>query len=74
MSLLSFKLGMKQSLAVSAHKGTQVTHWEATSKYTGTLSADGQTLTGGWRPNPGAPMSEGSAYDAVMTRRPDSRH
>ena len=55
-------------------QGTQVTHWEATSKYTGTLSADGQTLTGGWRPNPGAPMSEGSAYDAVMTRRPDSRH
>jgi hypothetical protein len=50
-------------------QGNIVTHWDATSKYTGTLSADGQTLTGGWRPNPGEPEEPGSAYDAVMTRR-----
>ena len=49
-------------------QGNLVTHWDPTSKYTGTLSADGNTLSGGWRPNPGEPGEEGSVYDAVMTR------
>jgi hypothetical protein len=53
--------------------GNPVTHSEDTSKYTGTLSADGQTLMGGWRPNPGQAGDEGSAYDAVMTRSKASR-
>ena len=44
-----------------------VTHWMATSQYTGTLSPDSGTLTGGWRAtNPDA--EPGSDYDAVMTR------
>ena len=49
-------------------KGNQVTHWEDTSKYTGSFSADGQTLSGAWRPNLGEEVTDGSAYDAVMTR------
>jgi hypothetical protein len=48
-------------------QGELVTHWMATSKYTGSLNPDGRTLTGGWRPT--SPDAEpGSAYDAVMTR------
>ena len=49
-------------------EGNTVTHWEGTSKYTGTLSDDGKTLVGGWRPNQGEASSEENAYDAVMTR------
>lgn len=49
-------------------QGDTVTHWENTSKYTGKLSEDGKTLSGGWRANQGAALSEGSNYDAVMTR------
>jgi hypothetical protein len=46
-------------------RGDTVTHWTETDKYTGTLSEDGRTLTGGWRPIAG----RGSlAFDAVMTR------
>ncbi len=44
-----------------------VTHWTKGSKYTGRLSADGKTLTGGWRPDDGS-TSPGPAYDAVMTK------
>lgn len=36
--------------------------------YRGTLSADGRTLTGGWRPDPGAEVQPGSAYDVVMRK------
>jgi Protein of unknown function (DUF1579) len=50
-------------------QGNTVTHWDANSIYTGTLSADGQTLTGGWRPKAGHPEAEGNAYDVVMTKR-----
>lgn len=54
-------------------QGDTVTHWEDTSKYTGTLGADGRTLTGGWRPNAGQPVEtlpvdEGNAYDVIMRR------
>ena len=54
-------------------QGDTVTHWMETSKFTGTLSADGRTLTGGWRPLPGQ-QSAGTVgedddnYDVVMTR------
>jgi hypothetical protein len=46
-------------------EGDNVTHWSETDKYTGKFSADGKTLSGGWRPIEG---SEGITYDAVMTR------
>jgi hypothetical protein len=49
-------------------QGDVVTHWEKTSKYTGTFSADGNTLSGGWRPNPGVESNPGNTYDAVMVR------
>jgi hypothetical protein len=49
-------------------QGNIVTHWDSTSKFTGTLSDDGNTLIGGWRPNEGEENSPGSTYDVVMTR------
>ena len=49
-------------------QGNTVTHWMDAAKYTGTLSDDGKTLTGGWRPVAGKASSENVAYDAVMTR------
>ncbi len=33
-------------------QGDVVTHWTEGSKYTGTFSEDGNTLSGGWRPDP----------------------
>jgi hypothetical protein len=49
-------------------QGNTVTHRDKTSKYTGTFSEDGQTLSGGWRPNESEKQSPENAYDAVMTR------
>jgi hypothetical protein len=49
-------------------EGNTVTHWTDRSKYTGTLSEDGKTLMGGWRPDQGKESEENVAYDAVMTR------
>lgn len=49
-------------------QGNTVTHWMESSRYTGTLSADGNTLSGGWRPLAGTKASDESTYDAVMTR------
>jgi Protein of unknown function (DUF1579) len=49
-------------------RGSQVTHWMDTAKYTGIFSDDGKTLTGGWRPIEGRAGSENVAWDAVMTR------
>ncbi len=49
-------------------QGNQITHWMDIAKYTGTLSEDGKTLTGGWRPIEGNKSSDNVAYDAVMTR------
>jgi hypothetical protein len=48
-------------------RGNIVRHWTKGSKYTGTLSEDGNTLTGGWRPDSG-PGEPGGAYDATMRR------
>jgi hypothetical protein len=45
--------------------GKTVTHWTDSDRYTGVLSEDGTTLSGGWRPIEG---KDGAAYDAVMTR------
>jgi hypothetical protein len=49
-------------------QGDVVTHWTEGSTYTGTFSADGTTLSGGWRPEHDTAESAGNAYDAVMTR------
>ena len=49
-------------------QGNTVTHSDKTSKYTGTISEDGQTLSGGWRPKQGEQESPENSYDAIMTR------
>lgn len=49
-------------------KGDRVTHWTKGSKYTGTFSRDGQTLSGGWRPDKGRKETGETSYDAIMTR------
>ena len=49
-------------------QGNTVIHSDKSSKYTGTLSDDGKTLSGGWRPNKGEKEIPGNSYDAVMTR------
>src|SRR4030095_6242907 len=49
-------------------KGGRVTHWTKGSKYTGTFGKDGQTLSGGWRPDTGGKETEETSYDAIMTR------
>lgn len=50
-------------------QGNIVTHSDATSQYTGTLSEDGKTLTGGWRANAEEQQSDENSYDAVMWRK-----
>jgi hypothetical protein len=49
-------------------QGSVVMHSDPTSIYTGTLSEDGQTLVGGWRPKAGEKENPENSYDAVMTR------
>lgn len=49
-------------------QGNVVTHSDATSIYTGTISDDGKTLSGGWRPKKGEQESPENSYDAFMTR------
>jgi hypothetical protein len=49
-------------------QGDTVTHWTKGAKYTGTFSADGNTLTGGWRPDAGVEANAGNNYDATMIR------
>ena len=51
-----------------AIEGSTVTHWMEDAQYSGTLSEDGMTLSGGWRPLEGKAGAENAAYDAVMTR------
>lgn len=51
-------------------QGDTVTHWTEGSKYTGTFSADGKILSGGWRPV-GVEAHSGNAYDATMIRIDD---
>jgi hypothetical protein len=49
-------------------QGSTVIHSGLGATYSGTLSADGNTLTGGWRPDEGTPATDRAAYDAVMVR------
>lgn len=49
-------------------QGDTLTHWDEDSRYIGTFSEDGGTITGGWRPNEGKEGPDNIAYDAIMTR------
>jgi hypothetical protein len=49
-------------------QGNTLIHSGLGAKYTGTISEDGNTITGGWRPDEGTQATEGSAYDAIMIR------
>ncbi|GHO85585.1 DUF1579 family protein [Dictyobacter formicarum] len=49
-------------------QGNTVIHSGSGATYTGTLSEDGQILSGGWRPDAGTASTDGAAYDAIMTR------
>jgi Protein of unknown function (DUF1579) len=49
-------------------QGNTVRHSGLGAKYTGNISEDGNTLTGGWRADEGTESTDGNAYDAVMTR------
>lgn len=49
-------------------QGNNVIHKGVGHTYRGTLSEDGNVLTGGWRPDKGTPVREESAYDSVMVR------
>ena len=49
-------------------RGNMIIHADASSIYTGTLSEDGNTLSGGWRPKEGKQQTPENSYDAIMTR------
>jgi hypothetical protein len=49
-------------------QGNTVIHSGLGATYTGTLSEDGTTLTGSWRPDKGTESTDGNAYGAVMIR------
>lgn len=49
-------------------RGDTVIHSGLGAKYTGTFSEDGNTLTGGWRPEDGQKSSPENTYDATMIR------
>jgi len=50
------------------YSGTTLTHSGAGATYTGTISEDGNTIAGGWRPDDGNEATDGSAYDVTMVR------
>jgi len=49
-------------------QGNIIKHWLEGSTYTGEFSEDGDTITGGWRPDEGVEATAGNAYDATMMR------
>jgi hypothetical protein len=49
-------------------RGARLIHSGAGATYTGEISEDGDTIAGGWRPDPGTDAHEGAAYDAIMRR------
>lgn len=49
-------------------RGQTLIHAGSGATYTGTISDDGATIAGGWRPDPGQPAHPGAAYDTVMRR------
>lgn len=49
-------------------QGDTLIHAGLGATYKGTISGDGNTIIGGWRPDKGTTPVEGSAYDATMIR------
>ncbi len=49
-------------------KNNEFTHTGLGATYKGTLSEDGNTLKGGWRPDKGIPSTAANTYDADMIR------
>jgi len=49
-------------------QGNIVIHAGQGARYSGTISENGDTIVGGWRPDDGTPVSDGTAYDAIMFR------
>ena len=49
-------------------QGNTVTHSGLGATYKGTISDDGNTITGGWRPDEGVEPTDGKAYDMTMYR------
>jgi hypothetical protein len=49
-------------------QGNILTHAGAGARFTGVFSEDGNTITGGWRPEEGEEATAGNAHDAIMTR------
>jgi hypothetical protein len=45
-----------------------LTHAGNGATYTGTISADGRTITGAWAPDPGSPTNPVTSYEATMRR------
>jgi hypothetical protein len=48
--------------------GDTLTHAGLGMTYTGTISPDGETITGAWQPDPDRPDMADAAYDATMRR------
>ena len=46
-----------------------ISHGPMDAKYTGRFAADGNSWSGGWRPNPGADETINAPYDITATRR-----
>lgn len=51
-----------------ARNGDTLTHAGSGMTYTGTVSTDGNSITGAWRADPDRPDMQGAAYDATMRR------
>lgn len=54
-------------------QGNTVIHSGLGATYMGTFSEDGNTLIGGWRPDEGTEVTDGTAYDAIMVRVQDRK-
>ena len=48
--------------------GATLTHAGLGATYTGSISDDGTTIAGGWRPDPGQAATGANTYDATMHR------
>lgn len=62
---MGFKI---QSLEIIGIQGNVVTHWTKGSKYTATFSENGNTLSGGWRPEEEARKTPENTYNVTMNR------
>jgi hypothetical protein len=49
-------------------KENVISHWTEGSQFRGQLNADGNILSGGWKPDKGKESETNIAYEATMTR------